>query len=126
MRRAPPCTSCNAGHFRQTPFFRVLQCDNCRTGTADLDGPGRIGCLVPFCRATRGDHKGDRPLTDGCEWICERHYRMIPRALKRRRAALRRLAGRADEARRARINRLDHILWQRAKRIATEAAGGIC
>lgn len=125
MSRAIPCPFCKAGHLRQTQWFRTLQCDACGTGTAQRDGPGRIGCLVPFCRSTRGDWKGDEPLHDGVEWMCWKHYRLVPRSVRRRRTRLDRMSTRADEAQRNRIRTLQRRLWARAKASAIEAAGGL-
>lgn len=50
---------------------------------------GRIGCVVPGCRRTRGDRKGD-PLQPGMEWICGEHWALVDRSLKRLRARSRR------------------------------------
>ncbi|PPE77121.1 hypothetical protein C3941_25360 [Kaistia algarum] len=76
----------------------------------------RVACLVPFCRRTRGDHKGEEPMQSGAEWICGEHWRAVPRRLK----AIRRRAWRLgkDGAALAR-------LWRACKRAAIEAAGGI-
>jgi len=61
----------------------------------------RIYCVVPGCRHTRGDRKGD-PVTPTMEWICGDHRRHIPRAM---RALYRRAYRRADRAE-ARFNSL--------------------
>lgn len=123
--KAPLCPWCGKGRLRVAPYFRVLQCDACGTGSADLTGPARIGCCIPFCRATRGDRKGD-PLTAHMEWICSRHWHAVPRRLKRRRSKLARMLARtADPERRERINKADSVAWAACKRAAIEAAGGI-
>ncbi|WP_336801651.1 hypothetical protein [Kaistia sp. MMO-174] len=84
--------------------------------------PARLLCCVPFCRATRGDRKND-PITASMEWICARHWALVPKRLKRRRAKLRRLTRRGyDDAKAA---RLDHSVWDQCKRAAIEIAGGI-
>lgn len=75
----------------------------------------RISCIVPFCRRTRGDRKGD-PITPGMEWICAEHFRPIDRAMKRiyRRAI-----------RRDRCSPATARIWRRLKRAAIEAAAGL-
>ncbi|MDR6953843.1 hypothetical protein J2X65_003206 [Ancylobacter sp. 3268] len=123
--KAPLCHWCGNGRLRPTPWFRTLSCDVCRVGSADLNGPAFIGCCIPFCRASRGDRKGD-PLTAHMEWICSRHWRAVPRRLKQRRASLRRMEARtSDAARLQRIHAADARAWSACKRAATEAAGGI-
>ncbi|MBN9435091.1 MAG: hypothetical protein J0I45_21875 [Bosea sp.] len=38
--------------------------------------PDRLRCIVPFCNRTRrGNEQGE-------EWICDPHFRSIPRALR--------------------------------------------
>ncbi|GLK86629.1 hypothetical protein [Ancylobacter defluvii] len=123
--KAPACPFCSKGRLRPTPWYRTLSCDACRVGTADLHGPAFIGCCVPFCRAARGDRKGD-PLSAHMEWICSRHWQSVSKRLKRRRSKLRRLLARTnDPARRLRINEADNRAWAACKREAIEAAGGI-
>lgn len=82
----------------------------------------RLPCCVPFCRATRGDRKND-PITASMEWICSRHWALVPPRLKRRRAKLRRLSRRGYDA--AQASRLDCFVWDQCKRAAIEIAGGI-
>jgi hypothetical protein len=118
---AERCPSCHSGRLRVTPWMGVYQCDSCRVGTT---GPRRISCLVPFCRSTRGDCKGDL-LAEGLEWICARHWALVPRRLKLRRARLRRMERRATAARVDRIRAADQRIWRRCKVAAIEAAGGI-
>jgi hypothetical protein len=75
---------------------------------------GRLPCCVPFCRSTRGDRKGC-PIVPGMEWLCSRHWALVPRRLKRLRSL----------AKRRHRDALDDLLWARCKRIAIEAAGGL-
>lgn len=135
---APACPWCSKGRLQVTPYFRTLQCDACGVGTVDLHGPARIGCCVPFCRSTRGDRNGD-PLVRGMEWVCSKHWRMVPR---RDRARLSRAyrwysrrfgenaswtypAGSPNRISAVRYGRHWRRCWERCKRAAIEAAGGI-
>lgn len=52
--------------------------------TASLSSD-RTSCLVPFCRRTR------KPKFDGEEWICGDHWRGVPKRVKRRYSAARRI-----------------------------------
>ena len=114
---APLCPFCRAGRLRHMQWAGVLQCDACRVGTVQPEGePLRVACLVPFCRRTRGDRKGEAPLQPDAEWICGEHWRAVPRRLKAIRARAER-RGKSAEARRR--------LWAACKRAAIEAAGGI-
>ena len=75
----------------------------------------RLACLVPGCRHTRGDRKGD-PILPGMEWICAEHWRLVPRPLKAIRTRARRKGkGGAVLAR----------LWRRIRREAIERAMGL-
>jgi hypothetical protein len=86
---------------------------------------GRISCIAPFCNRTRGDRKG-HPIISGMEWLCQDHWRLVPRSLKARRAKLRRMEKRtSDAARLHRIDVADRVLWERCKRQAIERAAGI-
>jgi len=93
--------------------------------------PGRISCLVPFCRCT-----GKDPGRDGHEIICAKHWRPVNATLRRR---YRRLFRRIDpllELPTARYprdlqneivegcRRLD-AMWREIKRQAIEKAMGI-
>ncbi len=52
----------------------------------------RLRCRVPFCTGSRGDRKG-KPLPDDLlahEWLCARHWAMVPKALRQRYQAARR------------------------------------
>lgn len=124
--RARPCPACGKGRVRITPWPSVYSCDACQVGFGAPEGtPPRIGCLVPFCAASRGDRKND-PVTDRMEWICSRHWALVPRRLKNRRALLRRIGRRTTDAGRLeRIARDGALLWQSCKSAAIEAAGGL-
>lgn len=117
-----PCPWCRKGRLRITQYASTYQCDACKIATV---GPRRIGCMVPFCSASRGDLKGD-PLRDDMEWLCGRHWAPISKRLKRRRARLRRIAKRTNDAvLLRRIDQADRRIWERCKREAIERAGGV-
>lgn len=93
--------------------------------------PGRIPCVVPFCRRTAKD-KGE----GFTEVICAKHWRPIDARLRRRYKAMQRAvqpfldvdpdtlsADKAAEVHRS-IRRLD-VWWELMKRQAIEAALGI-
>lgn len=96
--------------------------------------PGRIPCVVPFCRRT-----ADAAKFEGCEIICGKHWRMASGTLRRRHSRLirryrRRFGNRpyleypAGSPLRIEAVRLDSICqkaWERCKRAAIEAAAGI-
>lgn len=104
----------------------------------------RIRCCVPFCRRTIDPAKLEVGHT---EWICEKHWRTVPRAIKqRRRQVKRRIAQlqrmwlsdqrgrkRWDEGARytrycwtiTRAYQADHSVWDSCKAAAIEAAGGL-
>lgn len=69
----------------------------------------RLRCCVPFCRRTTPQRNG------WTEWLCPKHWKLVDAEIK----ALRR------SARRRGRDRLDAMLWSRAKRQATERAAGI-
>lgn len=77
--------------------------------------PDRIGCCVPFCRRTRAN-------PGFTEWICGKHWAVIPKV---RRRVYGRLKGRwrrfGDPKDRSRSWRI----WDRLKRQAIELAVGI-
>lgn len=85
----------------------------------------RISCCVPFCPRTRGDRKGD-PITPGMEWLCHDHWRTVPTRLKRRRAKIRRIEKRTNDACVVlRAEEVDAAVWNACKRHAIERAVGI-
>lgn len=98
--------------------------------------PGRIACLVPFCRRTR------RADSSFSEWICAKHWAAVKKETKKRRRLAERAAARAcarldalyiksgffTEAQLTRIRaarRLSAALWNRCKTEAIERAAGI-
>lgn len=99
----------------------------------------RIRCCVPFCRHTRGQHKGEQPLRGDEEWICGEHWRLVSPHLRRRKAKLYRLrhrrfgeaapwtfpAGSAPRIEAVKLDRMCAKAWVACKRAAIEAAGGI-
>lgn len=99
--------------------------------------PGRIACLVPFCRRT-----GAAERFEGEEIICGRHWRAISREAKAVRARVNRCWNRtcaryeAIEAKQGALTPVQLLVvrgafgrvqraWGRCKREAIEAAGGI-
>lgn len=86
----------------------------------------RLPCLVPFCRRTRGQRKGDRPIHAGEEWICGIHWRHVSRTKKSRwRRAIRRRDAERDPYRAGRWQAVKKKVWVSIKREAIEAAAGI-
>lgn len=97
--------------------------------------PGRIPCVVPFCRRTADEAK----YPSGTVIICGKHWRLAPASWRRRRSKLERRysrqfgdtpfwefpAGSPQRIEAARLDRLIHVLWTRCKRAAIEAAAGI-
>lgn len=97
----------------------------------------RIRCLVPYCRCSR------RPDPDIREWICAKHWKMIPREIKATRAQRRREArrivrrkptyreywklpaGSADRLAAVGLWRRLDMAWRACKVAAIEAAAGI-
>lgn len=80
--------------------------------------PGRIPCVVPFCRRTTAGKAG-------AEWICGNHWPMVPKARRRvwgrLRKRWRRYGPEAGEHFPARWWRV----WAALKREAIERATGI-
>lgn len=37
----------------------------------------RLQCCVPYCRRTRGQRKGEPPISSDEEWICGRHWPLV-------------------------------------------------
>jgi hypothetical protein len=103
------------------------------------ESPLRIGCCVPFCRHTRGQRKGEEPIREGEEWVCGEHWRRVPRRDRARLTRARRWyrkrfgrnaahlypAGSPDRIAAVRYGRHLQGCWERCKRAAIEAAGGI-
>lgn len=100
--------------------------------------PGRVPCVVPFCKRTCSADKG------WAEFICQTHWPMVSKQTKRRRRLADKASARADmrfnqtcmrrgvsqwtsseEARIEAARRLARALWERCKREAIERALGI-
>jgi hypothetical protein len=95
--------------------------------------PDRISCCVPFCRRTCA---GD-PETHS--WVCADHWRAVPVKLRRLKSRLFRKyrkkfgdadywqfpAGSPKRIEAVSLGRRCDRAWQRCKRAAIEAAGGI-
>lgn len=94
-----------------------------------MTAPVRLSCVVPFCRHTVGQRKGQPPIVEGAEWVCGQHWRHVSRHTKRRLARLRRLKERARQLGRQSVFehlvRQGALVWEDAKRQAIEAAAGI-
>ena len=80
-----------------------------------LTAPARIRCLVPFCRRTRA--AGGLP-----EWICGKHWALIPARRRRAYARARRIASKTGEQR---AWKAAARLWRRLRAQACAAAGGL-
>ena len=74
---------------------------------------GRVKCLVPFCRCTRGARWAGDP--GGEEWICHRHWVATSKVWRRRYFLF---------VRRGRWE-LVARMWVRLKRQALERAAGL-
>ncbi|WP_316227853.1 hypothetical protein [Bradyrhizobium sp. SZCCHNR3015] len=96
--------------------------------------PGRIPCVIPFCRRTADATKyGEDTVI-----ICGKHWRMASATLRRRRSKLERRYRRrfgdqnawdmpagTEREEAIRLQTLIHDLWERCKSQAIEAAAGI-
>lgn len=84
--------------------------------------PGRVPCLVPFCRCTVPE--GRHP--PGSEVICQKHWRAVSKRekafLRMVRRALRRTL---DPQGRERLLQMDDRAWARCRKDAIEKAAGI-
>ncbi|ELT47401.1 hypothetical protein D584_19913 [Brucella intermedia M86] len=79
----------------------------------------RIQCCVPFCRRTIA---ADKLPPEHNEWLCIKHWPLVPASLRHRKRRAERIARRKQtEA----AWRLASALWQRCKRAAIERAGGL-
>ncbi|MGO1078317.1 hypothetical protein [Inquilinus sp. CA228] len=104
---------------------------------------GRLACLVPFCRRTRGVRSGEPPIRPGEEWVCGPHWKLVPGRLKASRRRAKRRAIAADRLFQRRYSEAGNRYWQEwldevdrarqvardrwaaCKRAAIEAAGGL-
>lgn len=71
----------------------------------------RVNCVVPFCKRTRGDRKGD-PVRPDMEWLCSDHWRLVP--VRRRRLYA--------KAKREKRYGVTGYMWPRLKCQAIDAA----
>jgi hypothetical protein len=80
----------------------------------------RISCCVPFCRRTHANPIG------WVEWICQKHWVLVDKTVKRRRSLIhRRLKKTHDIDRCGRLYAADLKLWEKAMKQAIERAMGI-
>lgn len=95
----------------------------------------RIPCCVPFCRRTAA-----RDRFPNCdEIICGKHWRMAPASWRRRQARLGRMyrrryggrgywefpGGSSDRLACLKLANMCNAMWNRCKKAAIEAAGGL-
>lgn len=79
----------------------------------------RLNCLVPGCRRTRGQHKGERPVRADEVWVCGEHWRLVPRKMKAVLTRTRR------KARRTGNYVPSHRIWWRCAHVAIERSVGL-
>lgn len=81
----------------------------------------RISCVVPFCRATRGDRKND-PVRQDMEWICSKHWALVGRETKARKRTAVRLLRKAERlGRTTLLPKLKFRAWCAWRACRTEA-----
>lgn len=99
----------------------------------------RLHCLVPGCRRTRGQRKGEPPLRDDEEWVCGPHWTAVPRFLRQRQSRLRRRyrhafgdtpywgfpGGSPKRLASLRLDRLIASAWKLCKRAVIERGVGL-
>lgn len=99
----------------------------------------RLHCVVPGCNHTRGQRKGESPITDQTEWICAKHWMAVPAHMRRRKSTMYRRyrkhfgdtpfwqfeAGSPDRLHSARLDRACRLAWALCKRAAIERGLGI-
>jgi hypothetical protein len=76
----------------------------------------RIPCVVPFCGC------GATCYPPGHEILCPKHYRLVDRALKAKRRAVRRALLKRGQANSLRAQLLEDKLWARMVRQAVTRA----
>ena len=102
-------------------------------------GANRIPCCVPFCRRT----VAREAITPNTEFLCRRHWALVPKSLKRRKRQSERVAERSDARFRAHYSAnncssteielsralaamaLARAVWARCKRTVIEKAVGL-
>lgn len=77
----------------------------------------RLNCCVPFCRRSAAQES----FPECTEYLCGRHYSLVDKRLRLRRAKVKRLRPRFPN----RARDVDWRLWTLAKAQAIERAGGL-
>lgn len=91
----------------------------------------RIRCLVPFCKHTIGQRKGDdEPLTETTQWICREHWKPVPKKMRVAYSRAWNWERGKPYRRKGPPKGRDHSeagwrLWRRITRIAIERAMGL-
>ena len=83
---------------------------------------GRIPCVVPFCGRTTSAEKLSAKGHD--QWLCADHWRLVDPRIKRLKARAERKL-RKGIGTPAVLQGIAYRTWEKAKRQAIEAAGGI-
>ena len=78
----------------------------------------RTPCCIPYCNRTT-----DELAVRGREWICGKHWPLVPKNLKRLHARKKREAKRAADKERA--NRHAAMVWRRIKKRLTDSEVGL-
>jgi hypothetical protein len=87
----------------------------------------RINCCVPHCKRSR-KHVAvpvvveDRVVDFGEEWICQKHWVVVPPLLRREHATAKRTVKRVGTFA---SDLASYQIWQRCKEVATETAFGL-
>jgi exonuclease I len=74
----------------------------------------RTPCLVPFCGRTTKE-----PYS---EWICGKHWKLVPARMK---SLLRRLRARLRRRSDPKLTTMENRTWQRCKRAVLERSAGL-
>lgn len=82
----------------------------------------RLSCVVPGCRHTRGQRKGEGPIREGQQWVCGEHWRAVPKQMRGILARARRRANRRPTENNIRSFQR---LWDRSAREAIERGMGL-
>lgn len=75
----------------------------------------RISCCVPFCKRTKRKEEGYS------EWICQKHWSLVPAGRRRAYRRIRRQLRQRHEHWNARADRI----WSRLKKVAIERSMGL-
>jgi len=79
-----------------------------------------LHCAVPFCNHTT---KADRKMGVWVEWVCGKHWRMVPRQMRRILTRLRKMQARSRDQ--FELQRRQQRIWRRCRRAAVERAAGL-